>query len=211
MPDAPAQPSFSCSIVGSGGHANVIAATLQRLNGRLEAVFDTDVARVGHTFCGRIIQVDGPGRGAPAHIAIGSNQRRRSVARQWEAQGQVDTEWRTLVHPEARVAEEVVLGHGSFVGMGSIVQTGTTIGRHVIINSGALVEHDCVIGDFVHVAPGAILGGAVRVGDEALIGIGSVVLPGISIGRGATIGAGAVVTRSVEADSTVVGVPARPV
>ena len=49
------------------------------------------------------------------------------------------------------------------------------------------------------------------VGDGAMVGLGARVLPGVTIGAGATVGAGAVVIRDVEAGSTVVGVPARPI
>ena len=45
--------------------------------------------------------------------------------------------------------------------------------------------------------------------DNAWIGGGAIVLPGVRIGRNAVVGAGAVVTRSVPANSVVVGNPAR--
>jgi UDP-2-acetamido-3-amino-2,3-dideoxy-glucuronate N-acetyltransferase len=45
----------------------------------------------------------------------------------------------------------------------------------------------------------------------ASIGSGATILCGVTIGEGAVVGAGAVVTRDVEAGSTVVGNPARPV
>lgn len=51
----------------------------------------------------------------------------------------------------------------------------------------------------------------VSIGDGAWLGARAVVLPGVSVGAGAIVGAGAVVTRDVEADTVVVGVPARSV
>jgi len=45
----------------------------------------------------------------------------------------------------------------------------------------------------------------------ASIGAGSVILPGVTIGKNALVGAGAVVTRDVAPNTTVVGIPARPV
>jgi acetyltransferase-like isoleucine patch superfamily enzyme len=44
-----------------------------------------------------------------------------------------------------------------------------------------------------------------------MIGTGAVILNGVHIGDRAKIGAGAVVTRDVAPDTTVVGIPARPV
>ena len=45
--------------------------------------------------------------------------------------------------------------------------------------------------------------------DRVSIGSGAVLLPGIEVGIGAVIGAGAVVTKSVPANATVIGNPAR--
>jgi serine O-acetyltransferase len=49
------------------------------------------------------------------------------------------------------------------------------------------------------------------VGDEVVLGAGCKVLGGIEIGNGVTVGANAVVLKSVPANSTVVGIPARVV
>ena len=51
----------------------------------------------------------------------------------------------------------------------------------------------------------------VTVKEGAIIGAGVVILPGVIIGEHALVGAGAVVTKDVEAYTTVVGNPARPI
>jgi serine O-acetyltransferase len=53
-------------------------------------------------------------------------------------------------------------------------------------------------------------GGGPTIEDGAFIGAGARVLGPIRIGRGARVGANAVVLQDVPADTTVVGVPARP-
>ena len=49
------------------------------------------------------------------------------------------------------------------------------------------------------------------IGDRVMISAGAIVIGGITVGDGACIGAGAVVVHDVPADTTVVGVPAKPV
>ena len=51
----------------------------------------------------------------------------------------------------------------------------------------------------------------IRIEDDVWIGAGCRILDGVTIGRNAVIGAGSVVTRSIAANSTAVGVPAREI
>jgi sugar O-acyltransferase (sialic acid O-acetyltransferase NeuD family) len=115
-----------------------------------------------------------------------------------------------LVHPTAHVASSADLQPGCQVLPGAIVGAGARIGRGALINSGAIVEHDVRLADAVVIDPGAVLTGRVTVGASTEVGSGAVVLPDVRIGARVVIGAGAVVTKHVPADTTVVGVPARP-
>jgi len=38
---------------------------------------------------------------------------------------------------------------------GAIINSGTVIGKHVILNTNSCVDHDCVLEDYVHVSPEA--------------------------------------------------------
>lgn len=49
----------------------------------------------------------------------------------------------------------------------------------------------------------------IHIGARAFVGARALILPGVSIGENCIVGAGSVVTRSTEADSIVVGNPAR--
>lgn len=51
----------------------------------------------------------------------------------------------------------------------------------------------------------------VRICKNAWIGAGATILPGVTIGENAIVGAGSVVTKDVEANTIVVGNPAKPI
>lgn len=116
----------------------------------------------------------------------------------------------TLLHPSASLTPHVRLGEGTVIAARAVLTSDVTLGRHVFVNVAASVSHDCVVGDHCHLAPGSHLAGNVRIGDGCEIGMGAVVIQGITVGPGAIVGAGAVVVRPVAGDTTVAGVPARP-
>lgn len=117
----------------------------------------------------------------------------------------------TLVHPTAVVADSAVLGDGCQILQSVNVGPGTRVGRGALINTGAILSHDIVVADAGVVSPGAVLSGRCVVGAEAEIGSGAVLIPDIRVGARAIVGAGAVVIRDVPDDTTVAGVPARPI
>lgn len=115
----------------------------------------------------------------------------------------------TLIHPNAVVAQDAVLGEGSQVMAGVVIQPGVVCGENVIINTRAGIDHDCVVGNQVHISVGATLAGAVKVGDCAFIGASATVIQEVCVGSQAVVGAGAVVLTDVAPGETVVGIPAR--
>lgn len=115
-----------------------------------------------------------------------------------------------IIHPNAVISPSAVCGEGVTVIACAVINADAELGKNVIVNTGAVVEHDCKIGNHVHIATGALLASGVKVGDGSHIGAGAVVKQGISVGSGAVIGAGSVVVKDVPPDTTVTGVPAKP-
>ena len=197
------------AVIGAGGHAKVVVATLQAVGLGPLLVLDDDPARWGSALLG--VEVAGPvaslaDRGLErAVLAIGDNRTRQRLA---ESLG--PARWVTAIHPETTVHPSARIGEGSVVFAGVVVQPDVVVGAHAILNTGSTADHDTRIGDFAHVAPGAHLAGGVEVGAGAFLGIGSCAVPGARIGAWATVGAGGVVISEVAAGETVVGVPARP-
>jgi UDP-perosamine 4-acetyltransferase len=193
-------------VIGGGGHAKVVIATLQAMGRAVTGVYDDDQRKWGTELLG--VPVRGALAGAPvgeAVIAIGDNRvRKELVARV------AGMTWITAVHPTAFVHPSVTIGPGTVVFARATLQPECRVGAHAIVNTAACLDHDCVVGDFVHVAPGVLLAGGVTLEEGAFLGIGASAIPGVRVGAWATVGAGGVVTQPLPANIVAVGVPARP-
>ncbi|GAA0612364.1 MULTISPECIES: acetyltransferase [Thalassospira] len=139
-------------------------------------------------------------------VGIGDNALRQSVAAKISI-----TDFATVVHPNAVVADDVQIGDGSFVAASATINVGVRIGCHVIVNTSSSIDHDCDIADFSSISPGAILTGGVSLRRGAMIGAGAVISPNLEVGQHAVVGAGTVVIRSLPQDTCWVGVPARQI
>jgi sugar O-acyltransferase (sialic acid O-acetyltransferase NeuD family) len=111
------------------------------------------------------------------------------------------------IHKNASISLSVIIGKGTMVGDGSIINACAKIGDGVICNTQSVIEHECEIGDFSHIAPGAVLCGNVKVGTQTFIGARAVIKQGVTIGDNVTIGAGTVVIKNIPSNSIVVGNP----
>lgn len=139
-------------------------------------------------------------------VGIGAPAARRSVAERLEAAG---LRAATVIHPDASVGTECLIGDGTVVLAGARVTTNVRLGRHVHLNPNATVGHDTVLDDFVSLNPAASVCGDCVVGPGVLIGVGAAVLQQRRIGAGAVVGAAACVLHDVAPGAVVKGVPAR--
>ena len=97
------------------------------------------------------------------------------------------------------------------------IHPGAKIGKRFFIDhgNGVVIGETSIIGDDVTIYQGVTLGGTGKergkrhpaIGNGVVVGAGAIILGSITIGDNARVGAGAVVTKSVPADTTVVGNP----
>jgi sugar O-acyltransferase (sialic acid O-acetyltransferase NeuD family) len=197
-------------VIGAGGHGKVIA-DIVRCCGNTVLGFLDDSSQPPISVCGIPVlgkiesYVNYPD--ASFVIAIGNGTVRQRVAERLAG-----VKWHTAIHPGAVVSSmDTVIGEGTVVMAGAVINPGAVIGKHCIINTGAGVDHDNSIGDYTHISVGATLAGTVTVGHTVWVGAGAVVSNNISICDDCMIGAGAVVVRNIEKTGTYVGVPARKI
>lgn len=192
-------------IIGASGHGKVVA-DIARKNGYSEIVFLDDDESIhecgGYPVIGKSSEagtID-----ADAIIGIGNAGVRKQIQ-----ESIPDEKLVTLIHPDAVVAEDVVIGKGTVVMAGAVINPGVRIGKGCIINTCSSVDHDCIVDDFVHVAVGSHLCGTVNVGAGTWIGAGVTVNNNVFICPDCMIGAGAVIVNDIWECGTYVGVPAR--
>jgi sugar O-acyltransferase (sialic acid O-acetyltransferase NeuD family) len=202
-------------VYGASGHGKVVLDILLAAGTPDIAGFVDDGAeQQGKTVLGFRVLGDGAWlaeqAAAPGAISlalgIGNNTVRHGIAENLRRAG---ASLHLAVHPRATVSASALVGEGTVVMAGVVINPSAIVGEGVILNTCCVVEHDVVVGHFAHISPNATLGGGVHIGDFSHVGLGASILPGVRIGAHVIIGAGATVTRDLEDSIVAVGVPAR--
>jgi sugar O-acyltransferase (sialic acid O-acetyltransferase NeuD family) len=201
-------------IIGSGGHAAVVADALLAAGRQVLGCTDSDASRHGAQVCGLPVLGDDTvlAQHQPDKLELANGiggtrgePLRAKVQRGLESRGWQFTQVR---HPSAIVSPFSQVAASAQLMARAVVQPGAVVGEGCIINTGAVVEHDAQLDAFVHLACGAVLCGQVQVGAHSHIGAAAVVRQGVTLGAHTVVGAGAAVLRSSAGGRTLVGVPA---
>lgn len=202
-------------ILGAGGHAKIVLDILEQnkkdIYGLTDAGYEQGEVCCGYPVIGtddilQSIYQQGIDNAVIGIGHIGYPAIRNKV---YHTAKQIGFCFPNVIHPQAVVAESVIMEEGNLLAAGSVINAQARIGKLCIINTSAVVEHEVIIGDGVHIAPHATVLGAARIGDNSFVGAGSVILQGVKIGEDCIIGAGSVVLHDVEEKSVIVGNPGR--
>lgn len=194
-------------LIGAGGHASVIYDIAKKQGVKIDGVFIDEGAKsiVDLPIIDSISNIKNY-ENDEFMLAFGNitvRQKLVSILKEY------NIKWFSLVDINSVVCNDVIIGDGTVVMPGAVVNSGAIIGNHVIVNSGSIVEHGCMISDHVHISPGATVCGNCKIGVGSWIGAGSTVINEITIGDNAIVGAGSIVISNINSEEKVVGNPAK--
>lgn len=117
-----------------------------------------------------------------------------------------------IIHPTVNYDHmNIEMGFGNIFTAGVKLTCDIKFGSFNLLNLNSTVGHDTEIGSYNVINPLVAVSGSVLLKDNCLVGTGAQILQGVTIHSRATVGAGAVVVKNVESNTTVIGIPAKPI
>ena len=203
------------AVVGASGHARVVLDILRLQGMQVVGLLDTykpvGSALLEHVVIGSCQDLPGllrDGRVNGIIVAIGDNWIRARMASEIRHLAP-DIPFVTAIHPSAQIASDVVIGAGTAVMAGAVINPGSVVGEFCIVNTRASLDHESVMESYASLGPGVTTGGCVRIGAFSVIGISATILQELKIGRHSIVGASATVFHDVPDEVVVYGTPAR--
>lgn len=121
-------------------------------------------------------------------------------------------EYPNIISPHALISSDfVALGKGNIICAATIITCNIEIKDFVILNLSCTVGHDTVINNYASFMPSVNISGEVVIGEGVYVGTGAKIINLLEIGQYTIVGAGAVVAKTLPANCTAVGIPAKPI
>ena len=198
----------SLLLVGGGGHCHscidvIEAAGMYQIEGVVQPKASSELI-LGYPVIGS--DDDLPQllkKSKSALITVGQIKTSETRIRLFDLLKKLDAEFPIVVSPKAYCSKHSVIGEGSIIMHGAVVNAGARIGNNCIVNSQALVEHGVEIDDHCHISTGARINGDVDIGRGSFIGSGVIIREGVRVGENVIIGAGQLVMRDVPSGTVV--------
>lgn len=139
-------------------------------------------------------------------IAVGEPKTKKKI---YDRLISLNCKFGNVISPDSQISPYCRIGKGLVIKRGAIISADAVVGDDTTIQSYACIGHDAIIGKHCQISTHVDVGGQSVLGDCVFVGLNSPIRELITIGDNAIISAGAVVLKSVEANVTVMGNPAR--
>ena len=205
------------AIVGAGGFAREVLTLIKDINkveNKYEIVgfVDNNKEQIIHGLpvIGNDEEVNQSKEPLSLVIAVGEPNKKERICRKFTNSL---ISFPELVHPSVIIGDtqSVSIGKGCIICAGCILTTDIKLGEFVTLNLQCTVGHDTVLGAYSSYMPTVNISGEVATGKSVYVGTGAKIINQVEIGEHTIVGAGAVVAKSLPANCTAVGVPAKPI
>lgn len=192
-------------LIGGGGHCHSCIDVIEadgryRILGIVQPASANSSAVLGYPIVGCDEDLSGLLTDCPnALVTVGQIKSPATRIHLYKLLKQAKASLPIIASPHAHLSTHAIVGEGSIVMHGAVINTEASIAENCIINTQALVEHNASIEAHCHISTGALVNGDVVVRSGCFIGSGAILREGIEIGSGSVIGAGQVVLKDVAA------------
>ena len=114
----------------------------------------------------------------------------------------------SLIHPQAHVGKNTVIGNGSIILRGAHIGVDCMIDDYALIQISAIIGHDSTIGRLSRIDCNVVCVGGTQIKSFSTIHTSAVIGHNVTVGDWAVVGANSFVMKNVEEKTTVFGSPA---
>lgn len=203
-------------IIGAGGFGREVKVLLDDINkiqptynfkGFYDDGFEKGTLVNGFKVLGGISDLNDVSASIQVVVAIGAPDTKRKIIKQLN---NPNLEYPTLIHPSVIRSEDFVsIGKGCIICAGNILTCNIEVQNFVILNLMCTVGHDTTIKSYASFMPSVNISGEVIIHEAVYVGTGAKIINQLEIGENTIVGAGAVVSKSLPANCTAVGIPAK--
>jgi len=205
------------AIIGAGGFGREVKMLIDQINKKdkefeiIGFYDDKEYPEIinGIPYLGTLEKINDIDYPLSITVAIGDPQAKKKII---ENISNENIDFPNLIHPSVIIGEDnVILGKGNIICAGVIITIDIEIEDFVILNLCCTVGHDTKIKKYCSFMPTVNISGEVIVNEAVYVGTGAKIINLLEIGENTIVGAGAVVSKSLPANCTAVGIPAKPI
>ncbi|NIF04299.1 acetyltransferase [Chryseobacterium sp. Tr-659] len=205
------------AIIGAGGFGREVKMLIDHINQKEKEFevlgfyddkhYDHDIN--GVPYLGKIEKINEVTDPLCIAVAIGDPKTKKKII---QGINNTNIEFPTLIHPSVIIGQDnTKIGKGNIICAGVIITVDIKIEDFVILNLSCTVGHDTVIKNYSSFMPTVNISGEVIINEAVYVGTGAKIINLLEIGENTIVGAGAVVYKSLPANCTAVGIPAKPI